>query len=409
MHLDPLLIRLVGVILVVLVLGMGLRLLKQPYVIGYLIAGVLLGPHCAAVVVDEVTTQRLGAIGVVILLFFVGMEVSLSHLIKRWKVAVFGTILQVLGSVAFVALVGFFLDWPPARILLLGFVISLSSTAVVIKLLRDWGELESQVGQDVVSILLAQDLVVVPMLLCLQLVGGQEIETGALVVQVLGGIAFLGALAYLLTRETIQLPLWRGLREDEELQVFTALILCFGLALLTGLLGLSTALGAFLAGVMVSTARETHWVSERLESFRVVFVALFFFSVGILIDLRFLRENALVLALLLVGVLVSNTLLNALILRMLGDRWRTSLYAGALLSQIGEFSFVLGAVGFQAGIVSTYAYQATLATVALTIVASPLWVALIKALARPHGPAPALGPESPPQVPVSDQESAPLG
>lgn len=378
MHLDPALPGLVAVILVVLVLGGLLRLVHQPYVIGYLLAGVALGPHGLAWISDVASTERLGAIGVVILLFFVGMEVHLVELVERWRVALVGTALQIAASVGFVAALGLVVSWPFPRILLLGFVISLSSTAVVLKLLGDSGELETPVGQDVVSILLAQDLAIVPMLIALQLAGGQQIEAKALALQVVGGVAFLATLGWLFTRRELRLPLVARVRDDPELQVFTALILCFGLALLTGLLGLSTALGAFLAGVIVSTAKETLWVSQRLESFRVVFVALFFFSIGMLIDLGFVREHARVIALLVGGVVVTNTLLNAAILRVLGGEWRTSLYAGALLSQIGEFSFVLAAVGLQTGVVSSFAYQATVATIALSLVISPPWIALFK-------------------------------
>ena len=380
MHLDPLLPRLVGVVLAVLVLGLVLRLLRQPYSIGYLIAGVALGPHGLGLVEDDANAQHLGALGVVLLLFFVGMEVSLARLAQRWRVAIIGTALQIAASVGFVALLGLVLEWTLARIVLLGFVISLSSTAIVLKLLQDWGELETPVGQDVVAVLLAQDLAIVPMLVTLQALGGEGLAPAELALQIVGGLAFLGCLGWLLTRTELRLPLGRGLREDHELQVFVALILCFGVALLTGLLGLSTALGAFLAGVLVATAHETHWVTERLESFRVVFVALFFFSVGMLIDLGFVRENAAVLALLLAGVLLTNTLLNAGILRALGGGWRPSLYSGALLSQIGEFSFVLAAVGLQAKVVSGYAYQTTVATIALSLVASPIWIACVRKL-----------------------------
>ena len=380
MHLDPLLPRLVGLVLAVLVLGLVLRLLRQPYSIGYLIAGVALGPHGVGLVEDDANAHHLGALGVVLLLFFVGMEVSLARLAQRWRVAIIGTALQIAGSVGFVAILGLVLEWTFARIVLLGFVISLSSTAIVLKLLQDWGELESPVGQDVVAVLLAQDLAIVPMLVTLQALGGEGLSPGELILQIVGGLAFVGCLAWLLTRKELRLPLGQGLREDHELQVFVALILCFGVALLTGLLGLSTALGAFLAGVLVATAQETHWVTERLDSFRVVFVALFFFSVGMLIDLGFVRENAAVLALLLAGVLLTNTLLNAGILRALGGGWRPSLYSGALLSQIGEFSFVLAAVGLQARVVSDYAYQTTVATIALSLVASPIWIAGVRKL-----------------------------
>ncbi|MEZ6183867.1 MAG: cation:proton antiporter [Planctomycetota bacterium] len=379
MHLDPLLPRAVGLSLAVLVAGLLLRLLRQPYAIGYLAAGVALGAH-GLDVLDDAGTRRLGAVGVDILLFFVGLEVSLARLAARWRVALIGTLLQILGSVAFVAAIGLLLDWPLARILLLGFVISLSSTAVVFKLLQDWGELETPAGQNVVVVLLAQDLAVVPMLLTLELTGGAALSWGALALQLMGGVGILAVLAWLLTRDSVHLPLLGWVEDDHELQVFTALIVCFGLALLTGLLGLSTALGAFVAGVLVSSARETHWVGTRLESFRVVFVALFFVSIGMLIDLRFVRDNAQAVGGLLVGVLLTNLLLNAAILRVLGEPWRAGLQAGAMLSPIGEFSFVLGAVGLQAGLVSEHAYNLTVAVIAGSLVVSPGWIALVRRL-----------------------------
>lgn len=388
MHLDPILPLVVGVALAAIILALIVRAVRQPYVIGYLFAGVLLGPHGLALVGADVDAERLGAIGVVILLFFVGMEVSLSQLVDRWRVALIGTALQIAASVGFAAILGWFGDWSLNRILLLGFVISLSSTAVVIKLLQDWSEFDTPVGRDVLAVLLAQDLAIVPMLLLLQASGGAPLAPALLAAQIAGGAALLAGLWWLFSRSEVHLPLGPLLRRDHELQVFTALILCFGLALLTGLLGLSSALGAFVAGVIVARARETHWVSERLESFRVVFVALFFFSIGMLIDLAFVRANAGVLAVLVAGVLATNTLINAGIFRLLGRNWRVSFYGGALLSQIGEFSFVLAAVGKQAGIVTDFAYQTTVAMIALTLIASPPWIAFTRWFARP-GPAPA--------------------
>ena len=378
MHLDPLLPLLVEIALVVLVVGVLLRLLKQPYVIAYLIAGVLLGPHGFGTVTDQEAMTHLGAIGVVLLLFFVGMEISLPKLIINWRVALIGTLFQILVSVGIVWLVGSRLGWPLERSILLGFVISLSSTAVVFKILEEWKEMDTRVGQNAIAVLLVQDLAIVPMLITLRFLGGETIDRGALLLQTLGGAAAIGAIVWLIVKVGVRLPFGGLIRRDHELQVFAALILCLGLALLTGLAGLSTALGAFVAGLVVSSARETHWVHTSLEPFRVVFLALFFVSVGMLIDLPFLRQHWLVAALLIAVVLLLNTVINTVILRLLGDTWRESLYTGGLLSQIGEFSFLLGAVGFQSGIITEYAYQMTIAIIALTLLFSPAWIHLIK-------------------------------
>ena len=378
MHLDPILPTLVAAALAVIVIGLLLRLAKQPYVVAYLLAGVLLGPHGAGVFTNDQILSHLGAIGVLLLLFFVGMEVSLPSLVANWRIAALGTLVQVLVSVALVGAIGYRLEWSVARVVMLGFVISLSSTAVVFKVLQDWGELDTSVGKNVVGILLVQDVAIVPMLILLGFLGGGPVVMSEVIIQVIGGILIIALGAWLLSRGHIVLPLGKWLRDDHEIQVFFAMAVCFGFALLTGLAGLSTALGAFVAGILVASARETHWIHSRLDSFRVVFIALFFVSVGMLIDLSFIGEHLLLILLLVSVVLLLNTLINAFTLRALGEGWRESFYAGALLSQIGEFSFVLGATGYHSGIINEFAYQTTVAVIALALLISPLLILAIR-------------------------------
>lgn len=378
MHLDPIMPTLVATLMAILVIGLLLRRIRLPHVIGYLLTGIILGPHGLALITDETILSRLGAIGVVLLLFFIGMEVSPRRLLASWKVAIIGTLFQILVSVGCVWVLGEWLDWPTARSILVGFVISLSSTAVVLKILQEWGELDSDVGQNVLGVLLVQDLAIIPMLIVIGFMGGEPPTLGNIILEISGGLLILGLFAWLIVKETIQLPLGNWLRDDHEMQVFAAFIICFGLALLTGLMGLSTALGAFAAGMLVASARETRWVHHSLEPFRVVFVTLFFVSIGMLVDPLFFVHNWRQISLLVIAVYLTNTLLNALILRLLGDDWRTSLYAGALLSQIGEFSFVLAAVGLQAGIITQYGYQVVIEVIAITLLLSPFWIMLLK-------------------------------
>ena len=378
MHLDPIMIYLVGAILVVLMLGLLLRAIHQPYVIGYLLAGIILGPHGVALITDDELLSRLGSIGVVLLLFFIGMEVSPRRLIDNWKVAVLGTLLQIVISVSCVWPLGLFLDWPLARIVLIGFVISLSSTAVVLKLLQDWKEIDSNVGQNVLAILLAQDLAVIPMLIVLSVLGSAHGEPSNIWLQLAGAAIMALIIGYIAVKEKIRLPLSKLLGDDRELHVFAALCICLGLALLTGLAELSTALGAFVAGMVIGAARETQWVHQSLESFRIVFVALFFVSIGMLVDLSFIREHWWKVGALVTLVIFTNTFINGAILRVLGDSWRESLYAGTLLSQIGEFSFVLAAVGIKTHIISSFSYQMTIAMISISLLISPPWIMLVK-------------------------------
>ncbi len=381
MHLDPIMPVAVGVLLIVMSIGLLTRSLRQPSVIAYLLAGVLIGPGGIGLIADAEVISKLGALGVVLLLFFVGMEASPVELSARWRLSLLATLAQVLLSVALVSSLGWWLDWPLSRVVLIGFVISLSSTAVVLKILQDQGELASPVGRDVTAILLAQDLAVIPMLLILTWLSGETPSPQTLALQALG-VCLVGAVLYRVFREgPVHLPLSRLLAPDREMQVFAALTVCFGLALLTGLLGLSTALGAFVAGLLITAARETHWVQDSLNPLKVVFVALFFLSVGLLIDVEFLRREWAMALLLLLAALVVNTLINAAILRAAGRSWRDSLKGGGLLSQIGEFSFVLAAVGAQAGMISHYGYQLSLAVIALSLLASPVWIRLMHALA----------------------------
>jgi CPA2 family monovalent cation:H+ antiporter-2 len=188
-------------------------------------------------------------------------------------------------------------------------------------------------------------------------------------------------------RGSIGIPFLSRLRQDRELQVFAALLACFGLAFLTGMPQPSTALGAFIGGMLVATARETHWVQHSLESFRTLFVALFFVSVGLMVDLPFIASHLLQLGLLVLAVLITNTLVNAAILRSLGIAWRRGLLAGAMLAQIGEFSFVLAAAGLTAGIISDYAYQATIAVISISLILGAPWIALVRRWLGPEASA----------------------
>ena len=374
MHMDPAMPQLVGAILLILLTGFFLKMLRQPHVVAYLIAGIFIGPWGLGLVTDVEIIGRLGAIGVVLLLFFVGMETDATRLVANWKLAIFGTLLQIGLSVLCVWLLGFFFDWTLSRILLIGFVISLSSTAVVIKLLQDTGLLASKIGQGVLGVLLAQDLAIIPMLIILGVVAAGEVDGAHIARQGVGALAAGALFSYIVIKQQVHLPLSRWLKEDRELQLFAALAICFGLALITAWFDLSTALGAFIGGMLIGAAKETEWVHHTLESFKVLFVALFFVSVGMLLDVEYLLTHGPQVAALVVIALLTNTFINAFILKIAGYNLRNSLYAGVLLSQIGEFSFVLSAVGFQSSIINQSGYQLALCVISLSLLVSPLWI-----------------------------------
>lgn len=382
MHVDPLIPPLVGVVTVILALGLMLQLFRQPQLVGYILAGIIIGPGGFGLVSDQATIEHLGAIGVTLLLFFIGMEISPHQLVRGWRIAVLGTLFQIVVSVGLTWIIGSLLGWTLGRIVLLGFVISLSSTAVVLKLLKDSQELSSKAGENVVLILLAQDLAVVPMLIVVSLLSGESPQSAELIKQIVGGSAVTALAIYIISREKVRLPFAKQIKKDHELQIFAALLICFGMAFITGMLGLSAALGSFVAGMIVATAKETEWFHHALEPLRVVFVALLFVSIGMLINPSFIVKNALQVVMLVIGVLLTNTFINAAILRLLGDNWRTSLYSGAMLAQIGEFSFILISVGLQTALVSEFGYQMTIAVISLSLMLSPVWIGGMKRLTK---------------------------
>ncbi len=383
MFMDESIPYLAGIALTILVVGIALKRMRQPHVVGYIVAGIILGPFGLQFITDQQAIGRVGAIGVLFLMFFVGMELPLKSLLTQWRVPIAGTILQILASIGCVWLLGWWLDWPIRRIVFFGFVISMSSTAVLFNILRETGEINKPVGQDVAGITITQDLAVVPMLIVLGMMGGPALQPLDIGLQIIGGLAVIGLLISVVLRKQITLPFAKLIQKDREMQVFAALTVCFGMAFLTGMMRLSAAFGAFVAGVVVAASRQTDWARQSIDPFRVVFIGLFFISIGMLIDLRFLVENWLAIGLLVLAIFVINTLINAAVLRSLGLSWRQGLYAGALLAQIGEFSFLLAAVALEASIITDYGYQTTIALISLTLLLSPLWIRLFRRFANP--------------------------
>lgn len=379
---NPVILNFVYVALGIVLLGFILRMMRQTHVIVYIITGILIGPHVLGVFNDVDLISSLGSLGLILLLFFIGMEISIQKLVGNWKIPVIGTLLQVIFTLMAVWILGNFYHWSLARVLTIGFVISLSSTAVIVKMLQDSGEIDHPVGQNVLGVLLVQDILIVPMLIILTQVSGTPTSSTQIALQIIGGLLIAGFLAFLFRKKEITLPFHILLQRDHEIQVFFAFGLCFGFSALTGFFGLSTALGAFIAGILVSASKSTSWFHDSLFSLKVIFVALFFVSVGMLIDMQFLWDNLIMVSSLVVVILIANNLINTLIMRGFNMSWKDSLYAGALLSQVGEFSFVLGNLAYFNQIINDFAYQTIVAVISLTLLLSPMWVQLTKYYTR---------------------------
>ena len=349
-----------------------LHMVRQPPLIGFLLAGALLGPFGLALVEDVHVVEMLAELGVVLLLFTVGLELSLGNLRRLGRIVWVAGPIQVLGTIAIVFPVGSALGLPPARSLFFGYLVALSSTAIVLKLLADRRELDSPHGRFLIGILILQDLAVVPMLLSLQFLAGQE-GAGLLPLLLSMGKMALTALGLVIAARFL-VPRFIGAlagTRQKEIFVVAVLFLVLGSALATSWAGLSAALGAFLAGLVLSESEYGHQAMADIAGFRDAFNAIFFVSIGMLFNPRIVLAQPVLVAVLLGLILIWKTIAGGAAVLALGHGFKIALVVGISLAQIGEFSFVLLRQGLAAGLITQDVYQTFLAAAIITMLATP--------------------------------------
>jgi len=368
--------------LIAVACGAVMTRLRQPAVVGYIIAGVVLGPSGFSLITDRAAVSKFADLGVLLLLFLVGMELSLRGFRGVWRTAVVATLLQIAGSVGITLMLAPLFGWPFGLSILLGFIFALSSTAVVIKMLENMNILRTPVAQITVGVLIAQDLAFVPMMLIAGTLSGKAADPLA-VVKIVFAVGFLAFLiAYLSGRKKIRLPLSHFTAGHPDLTPLRGLALCFGAAALTGLAGLSPAYGAFLAGLVIGSSTERPAMLRSIQPIQSILLMIFFLSIGLLIDISFIAANALPIFLILCIVVIAKTVFNAGVLRVAGQPWAHAVITGILLAQIGEFSFVLGTFGIDRGVIDANDGNLIIAVAALSLVISPLWLLTARRLLR---------------------------
>ena len=384
MHLDPIILIITIVLFFSMVMAYAAMRARLPIVVAYIVTGILIGPSGFGIIEDHDLLTRIGEIGVIMLLFFVGMEVSIPRLMEGWKIAFIGTNIQIVISVVVCVGLALLFDMSWQQGVLYGFIISISSTAVVLKILQDSGELELPTGQNALGILLVQDMAIIPMMVILSVIGGgEDTSISDVALQVFGGVAIFAFVFWLMRTKRFRIP--STLIGNPESSLMVGLMLCLGSASLTGWLGLSPGLGAFLAGVLLASSDKADWVHEHLGPVNIIFMAMFFLSIGMLVEIDLLFENLeLVLGATLL-VFLFNAGTNVFVLRALGEDWNSSLLTAGLLSQIGEFSFLLAAVGLHVALIDETLHSMTVLVIALTLMLSPMWLSAIRRLARLQG------------------------
>ncbi len=351
--------------------------LRVPAVVGFLLTGVLIGPSALGLIRDTAQVEVFAEIGVVFLLFAIGLEFSLERLNQIRRAFFLGGLLQSLLTIGLGALAALGLGLGLAQATFFGFLLALSSTAIVLKLYADRRELDAPQGKLVIGVLLFQDFLIVPMIVLTPvLAGAVEASPLAILTRFLGALALVGgvffAARYLMPR-LLHLLVRTRLR---EVLVLGALLVCLGMAWLTESLELSLALGAFLAGIVISESEYSHQVVAEVSPFRDVFNSLFFISVGMLLDLSFVLAHPLWIAGLTLLVLTLKVAAAGAAVALLGFPARIVTLVALGLAQVGEFSFVLLKVGQRHALLGPNFYQSFLAASVLSMMLTPVLIAL---------------------------------
>ncbi len=363
------------VVSVALACGLFLGRLRQPAIVGYILAGVVLGPSVLGFVEDREQIGLLAELGVLLLLFSIGMELDVGDFSSVLRFAVIGTGLQIAIATAVILLLTWPLGWPWERGVLIGFGIALSSTAVTIKLLEDVGEIKGEVGRRAIAILIAQDLAIVPMMLFIATLAPDSAVTVGAILPLIGSVLILAALIWFLGRRgRISLPLRDLARDQADLIAVGAVALCFAAAALGGLFGMSTAYGAFLAGLLLGNSTDRETMLRATLPIQGLLLMVFFLSIGLLIDLGFIWRNLGEILLMLLIVTLGKTAMNVGVLRFLKEPWPRAWLGGVALGQVGEFSFVILALGLSVGAIGDEGYRLFVAVIALSLIISPLWL-----------------------------------
>ncbi len=374
MHQSDALIDLAILLAAALVGGMIAHRLRQPILLGYLAIGIAVGPHALGLVDDLALIETTATIGVALLMFTLGLEISISQFRELGKIGIWSGIIQITFTFALGFLAGIsFLKWPVSQSVVFGLIISLSSTAVCLKLLLERGELNSVHGRIMIAILIFQDVAVVLMMVVMPVIAGSN-QNLLLTL----GIAF--GKAFLFVGIAVVSGLWLlpwllgriGGMRSRELFLLMILVLCLGAAVGTQILGLSMVFGAFLIGLVLRGPQFGYQATAEITPLRDIFATLFFITMGMLLDPRFLLENwSLVLGTVMI-VLIIKILVVFCIVRLFGHSNRIAVLSGTGLFQIGEFGFIIAQGGVSSGVVSGEFYSLILSTAILSMLMTPL-------------------------------------
>jgi len=362
-----------GLSIIILLLFHKMRLSS---VLGFLVTGILAGPHGLGIITGVEEVEALAEIGIILLLFTIGIEMSIKDLWDIKKAVLAGGGLQVVITTALVYYICRYLELSPGTSVFMGFLVSLSSTAIVLKLLQEKGEIYTPYGKTSLGILIFQDIIIVPMILLTPILAGVPGDSdGGVLEFILRGLGII-VLVVVSARWIMPALLFQIVKtRNKELFLVSIIFTALATAWLTSNAGLSLALGAFLAGLIISESEYSHQAIGNIMPFKDIFMSFFFVSIGMLLDVSFFMDNVLLLFALAAVVIALKSLTAGAVTFLLGYPFRTALITGLGLSQVGEFSFVLAGFGLGVALLDGDLYQTFLAVSILTMAATPFVMA----------------------------------
>lgn len=350
-----------------------LQKFKLPSIIGFLLTGVIIGPFGFSLIDAVEQVEILSEIGVILLLFVIGMELSIKQLISIKKTVFIGGFFQVVVTVLVAGLVHYFLGHAWNESVFVGFLFSLSSTAIVLKTLQDRKQITAPHARNALAILIFQDIIVVPMMLITPMIAGESTNIGMSILWLLLKTIVLLVITFISARYIVpRLMHAIAKTNSKELFLLVTITLCFAVAFLTSEAGLSLALGAFIAGLIVSESEYSYQATSIILPFRELFTSFFFVSVGMLLDLNFFIKNIPIILLLVLAVFIVKSTIAAVAVAILKYPPRTVLLTGLALFQVGEFAFILSKVGIEYKLLTAETNQYFLSVSIVSMILTPI-------------------------------------
>jgi len=368
---------------VALIVGMVFNRIRVPPLVAFILTGVIVGPYGFSVITGHDQVANLAELGIILLLFTIGLELSFKDLWKIRSIAIAGGAIQVGLSFVFFCSLALFLGLAANEAILMGFLFSLSSTVIVLKILHQKGETDSPHGSIALGILIFQDLMAVPMIMAIpflasipQLSGTPLLSGEALVRLVISDLLIVLVLMALAKWVIPRIMYEIAKTRNQELFLLVVILTCFGVAWLVSFTGISLAIGALLAGLIISGSEYSHQAASLVLPFRDIFTSFFFISVGMLVDIRFLTGHLWLVIILIVIAIVVKALLATAAPLILGYPLRTAAMTGLSLAQVGEFSFIIAQSGFSSGILPAEIYQTFLIVALITMALTPFVISI---------------------------------